>query len=113
MADIPIAAASKRKTNHNEMRSNNLSLVLNLILSSPAHISRAGVSKSTELTRATASSLVDELIELGYLREIGVDKNSSPGKPAVLLDICPDKIFAIGLSLRESTLYLAKVNLLG
>ena len=97
MADIPIAAASKRKTNHNEMRSNNLSLVLNLILSSPAHISRAGVSKSTELTRATASSLVDELIELGYLREIGVDKNSSPGKPAVLLDICPDKIFAIGL----------------
>ena len=66
MADIPIAAASKRKTNHNEMRSNNLSLVLNLILSSPAHISRVGVSKSTELTRATASSLVDELIELGY-----------------------------------------------
>lgn len=40
MADIPIAAASKRKTNHNEMRSNNPSLVLNLILQSYAYFPR-------------------------------------------------------------------------
>ena len=40
MADIPIAAASKRKTNHNEMRRNNPSLVLNLILQSYAYFPR-------------------------------------------------------------------------
>lgn len=104
--------ASGLKASHAEMRNTNLSLILNLLLQE--HIlSRADLSKRTGLTRATVSSLVDELLTLGYIREIGTTDDGLIGKPAVLLELHTEKIFAVAVLLQDDSLIVAKVDLTG
>ena len=104
--------SSGLKASHAEMRNTNLSLILNLLLQE--HIlSRADLSKRTGLTRATVSSLVDELLTLGYIREIGTTDDGLIGKPAVLLELHTEQIFAVAVRLQDDSLTLAKVDLTG
>ena len=104
--------ASGLKASHAEMRNTNLSLILNLLLQE--HIlSRADLSKRTGLTRASVSSLVDELLTLGYIREIGTTDDGLIGKPAVLLELHTEKIFAVAVLLQDDSLTVAKVDLTG
>ena len=104
--------SSGLKASHAEMRNTNLSLILNLLLQE--HIlSRADLSKRTALTRATVSSIVDELLTIGYIREIGTTDDGLIGKPAVLLELHTEKIFAVSVLLQDDSLTLAKVDLTG
>lgn len=103
---------TKQKSNVNVVRSSNLSLVLRLIREE-APISRADIARKTGLTRSTASSLVDELILLGYIQQIGLSNKSSVGKKPTMLDIRPDKIFAIGINFTGDNIMAAKIDLEG
>jgi glucokinase-like ROK family protein len=61
-------------------------------------LSRAGLSTATGLNRSTVSSVIHDLIEEKYVREIGLAP-SERGRPGMLLELSPDGGFAVGVEL--------------
>lgn len=61
-------------------------------------VSRAELARDCSLTRPAVSSIVDELIAAGYVKEIGVGR-STGGKPPILLEFIPSARCAIGINL--------------
>jgi len=75
------------------VRQINLSLVMN-ILRTQAPISRAALAQATGLNKATVSDLVFDLMERGFIREVGM-KSSGTGRPATLLNLHPAAGFIV------------------
>lgn len=69
------------------LREINLSSVLRYIHSN-APISRAQLAGVTGLNKSTVSSLIDELVERGLVRQTGLE-TSGTGRPATLLELNP------------------------
>jgi predicted NBD/HSP70 family sugar kinase len=61
--------------------------------------SRADLARETSLTRVTISDLVSELIDEGFLIELGTRPGTHMGKPATLVGISEDAPVAISLDL--------------
>jgi hypothetical protein len=57
-------------------------------------LSRAQLAHRTHLNKATISSLVEELIELGLIQESGMD-TSGFGRPTTMLDLNPGFSFRL------------------
>lgn len=66
------------------VRKLNKSIVFNYI-KDHGPISRAEIAKQTSLNKATVSSLVEELIDENFVREIGAGKSSGGRRPVLLL----------------------------
>jgi glucokinase-like ROK family protein len=77
------------------LRESNLSAILRL-LHSDSQLSRAQLAKLTYLNKSTVSSLTEELLDRGLIREAGLD-NSGAGRPAILLEVNPQAGHIIGL----------------
>lgn len=75
------------------VRQINLSLVMN-IMRTQAPISRAALAQATGLNKATVSDLVFDLMERGFVREVGM-KSSGTGRPATLLTLHPSAGFIV------------------
>lgn len=69
------------------VRQMNLSVIMHH-LREQGPISRAALAETTGLNKATVSSLVRELIDHEFVREVGLD-SAGTGRPAVLLDLNP------------------------
>lgn len=70
------------------VRQINLSIILNALrLQSP--ISRARLARATGLNKTTVSSLVQELIDTGFVTERGAGRTGSAGRPGILLELNP------------------------
>jgi glucokinase-like ROK family protein len=69
------------------LREINLSSVLRYIHSN-APISRSQLATVTGLNKSTVSSLIDELVERGLVRQTGME-SSGTGRPATLLELNP------------------------
>ncbi len=80
---------------HALVRRINLSVVMNC-LQERAPLSRAQLADVTGLNKATVSSLVAQLLQRYYLREIGLSTVSA-GRPGVLLELNPGAGAIIGL----------------
>ncbi len=91
----------------------NLSLVLKHILAAPGVISRATISAHTGLTRATASRLVDELINAGLVLDLSPTQDSTRGRPAIRLAPSPGAVVALGLELNVSSMDARLIDLTG
>ena len=102
----------KTKYIHNDIRQSNLSIILRIIREK-SPISRAELAKITKLTRSTVSSLVDELISLCYIEEIGHSHTNSVGKKPTLLSIRTDKLFSLAVNFSGNEITVAKVDLNG
>jgi len=76
---------------------NNMKIVLDSIRKKGV-VSRASIAKITGLTRATVSSLVDELLGKGLVEEIG-EGESSGGRKPILLKLKVNSCFAVGIDL--------------
>jgi glucokinase-like ROK family protein len=74
--------------NHGYLRQQNLSGVLQRIFEN-APISRIELARSTGLNKATISSLVGDLLENRFVREIGEGSERRAGRREVLLDLDP------------------------
>ncbi|MFZ4718909.1 MAG: ROK family protein [Ilumatobacteraceae bacterium] len=81
---------------HLHVRRHNLSLVLRL-LASHGPRSRAGVAELTGLTRATASSLIAELIDRGLVKEVGLKSEQRVGRPATLVQLDGSHVATLGV----------------
>ena len=61
-------------------------------------ISRADLARKCSLTRPAVSSIVEELIADGFVRELGPGR-STGGKPPIMLEFVPQSRCAIGINL--------------
>lgn len=89
----------------------NRSLVLNLI-KDKGPISRADISKITQLTRSTTSSIVDYLMKKDSINETGMT-SSGIGRKAILLELNAEAYYLIGVDLGTLHTTIAIVDLLG
>ncbi|SYZ34547.1 ROK family transcriptional regulator [Propionibacterium australiense] len=91
----------------------NLSVVLRHILETPGAVSRADIAASTGVTRATVSRLVDELVHIGLVSELGPSPETTRGRPAVRLAPRPGSVISLGLEVNISYLAVRAVDLTG
>lgn len=79
----------------------NRAQILRLLRRAP--VSRAELSRETGLTRAAISLIVEELIREGLVRESSAAADGhSRGRMPVLLKLCPDGAYAVGIWLGRS-----------
>lgn len=103
--------ATSEKATRQQTKKHNKRLILKTIYDQ-GQISRAEIARATQLTRATVSSLVAELIEEGLVEEIGYEP-SRGGKPATLISVIENSRHLIGVDLANSEFRGAVINLRG
>lgn len=79
------------------VREINLSIILNTLRDN-APLSRAQLAAKTGLNKTTVSSLVRELIDRQFVREIGYGR-SGGGRPAMMLELNPGAGYIIGVEI--------------
>ena len=94
------------------LRAANLSLVLRHILDSPGAATRAKVAHRAHITRATASRLVDELIDVALVTELD-PLSPGRGRPAVPLAPTAERFLSLGLEVNIGYLRTCVVDLAG
>lgn len=80
---------SFRTGNYNFLRQQNLIGIMHYLYEN-APISRVDLSRLTRLNKTTVSSLIEELLENDFVREVGIEKTSGAGRNSVLLDVNPN-----------------------
>jgi N-acetylglucosamine repressor len=84
-------------SDHNVMRELNRSLVLDL-LKQHSPISRAAIAKAAGLAKPTVSAIMDELIQKGLVREIGIGETTTGGgRPPIMLEFNARSQFVVGV----------------
>ena len=94
------------------VRRHNLALVLDHVGREGRH-SRARISSETGLNPSTVSSLTAELIQRGLVREIGLEKLGTIGRPGRGLELNPDGGIALGLEISDDGLAAFAVDVTG
>lgn len=89
------------KSSQQLIKESNMHLVFRLIHKHGC-ISRADIKKITGLSATTVSSLVEELIADGLVEECGIKDSSTSGRKAVLLQVCADGGYFVGLDIRKN-----------
>ncbi len=92
------------KAGKESVRRHNLSLVLRAVLDE-GEATRAGIAARVGLTRAAVSSLVDQLIEAGFLSEYGKAFSGQAGRPGTVLR--PSRTGPAGLGVEINIDYLS------
>jgi len=105
VGDGPVRQAS--------LRAHNLAIVLGHVAGSPRPPSRAAVATATGLTRATVSTLVDELIGGRLLTEVDPAPRAGAGRPAAGLRLSRDGPAGLGLEVNVDYLATCVVDLAG
>jgi predicted NBD/HSP70 family sugar kinase len=95
------------------LRTHNLGLVLRQVAACPHPVSRADVAAATGLTKATVSTLVDELLAGALLVEVDPAPRSGAGRPAVGLRLAPHGPAGLGLEVNVDYLAACVVDLTG
>ncbi|WP_436499859.1 ROK family protein [Actinokineospora sp. HUAS TT18] len=87
------------------IREANLALVFQHIVDAPTPVSRAGISAATGITRATASALVDALINAGLVDEVGPSPRAHTGRHGI--GVIPAAAGPMGLGMEVDVDYLS------
>jgi predicted NBD/HSP70 family sugar kinase len=93
-----VAKSTNMTMDRPDIRRHNLSLLLRVI-AARGKLSRANLSAETGMTRATAGSLVSELIDLGLVTETGSRGTTGPGRPGVMLELDGSNVLTIGIEI--------------
>jgi glucokinase-like ROK family protein len=98
---------------HVVMRELNRSLVLDLI-KKRSPISRAGLAQASSLAKPTVSGIVEELLERGIVREVGVGSTTREGgRPPVLLEFDALSQVLVGVHVGVTTTTVVLADALG
>ncbi len=108
--EVPASLSPVRQSG---VRAHNLALVLRTVANSADPPSRAAVAAATGLTRATISTLVDDLIAGALLTEVGPAPRSGAGRPAAGLRLSPDGPAGLGLEINVDYRAACVVDLTG
>ncbi len=111
MKKIYLQKAKTQIARHNTIRGINKQIVLNYVREREP-ISRAEIARETALQRSTVSSIVNSLVEEGFVEEIGAGKSSGGRKPT-MLRLRTDEAVAIGVDITPTVINIATANLAG
>ena len=100
-----------RAINSSVMKESNRKMVLGWIRRRP--ISRAELSDCTQLTRASITQIVDELMEEGLVTETESVGRNKLGRKQTQLAIVKDALYIAGVNLRRKGYDLGVINLAG
>jgi len=101
----------KRATNSAVMRDSNRKLILNILRCESA--SRADLAEAVQLTRASITQIIDELIADGLVKEQSVIESTAPGRKRTALTLIEGAKYAFGISLHRRHAYVGVVELCG
>ncbi|GAB4418121.1 MAG: ROK family transcriptional regulator [Anaerolineae bacterium] len=93
------------------VREINLSVIMRRLLEHAA-LSRASLAEVTGLNKSTVSSLVQELIEMGFVHEAG-QTSSGVGRPSTLLELNPRAGYIVSCELGVDFISVACANFSG
>ncbi|MEW2083956.1 ROK family transcriptional regulator [Streptomyces sp. NPDC005283] len=100
------------KADRETVRRHNLSLVLRAVRDE-GEVTRAGVSARVGLTRAAVSSLVEQLLESGFLSESGKTFSGQAGRPGTVLKVARTGVAGIGVEINVDYVAVCVVDLAG
>lgn len=95
------------------LRRHNLARALRCIADADGSVSRADISARTALNKSTSSSLVDELISAGLVREAGVVTRQAVGRPPTSLQLVTDGPAGLGIEVNVDYIAACVVDLTG
>lgn len=85
------------KGNQKLVKNINRNIILNIVRQQ-GPISRADAARKSQLYPATVSAIISDLIEEGFVREVGLG-DSTGGRQPVLLELDPGACYACGVSI--------------
>lgn len=91
--------------NHGFLRQQNLTGIAHHLYEN-APISRVELARLTKLNKTTVSSLIEELIQKEFVKEIGIEKQIGAGRNAVLLGINPQYGFIVSVEIGADYFYV-------
>jgi predicted NBD/HSP70 family sugar kinase len=94
------------------LRRHNLALVLQHIAASEP-LSRARIASATGLTKATVSSLVDDLVGAGLVTELGPEARGEIGRPGSALALNRARLVGLGLEVNVDYIAVCVSDLAG
>ncbi|MFJ1748041.1 ROK family protein [Streptomyces sp. NPDC088116] len=100
------------KADKESVRRHNLSLVLRAVRDE-GEATRAGVAARVGLTRAAVSSLVEQLLESGFLSEYGKTFSGHAGRPGTVLKVTRSGPAGIGVEINIDYVSVCVVDLSG
>ncbi|MFE3093159.1 ROK family protein [Streptomyces sp. NPDC059248] len=100
------------KAGRDTVRRHNLSLVLRAVRDA-GETTRAGVSARSGLTRAAISSLVEQLLEAGFLSESGKTFSGQAGRPGTVLKVARTGFAGLGVEINVDYVSVCVVDLAG
>ena len=100
------------KADKDTVRRHNLSLVLRAVRDE-GEATRAGVAARVGLTRAAVSSLVEQLIESGFLTESGKTFSGQAGRPGTALKVARTGPAGLGVEINIDYVSVCVVDLAG
>ncbi|WP_286234554.1 ROK family transcriptional regulator [Thalassotalea sediminis] len=83
-------------SNSKQNKALNLRLALSEIVTQ-GPISRVEISRRTHLTKQTITNMVEELLEIGLIEEIGIKKEGAVGKPSKMLNLKDESVYSFAL----------------
>lgn len=92
------------KSSQQIIKESNMRMVFGLIHKYEV-ISRADIKKMTSLSATTVSSLVEELINEGFVLECGMKETNTSGRKAIMLKVNSDGGYFIGLDVRKNNVF--------
>ncbi|MCY7374922.1 MAG: ROK family transcriptional regulator [Pyrinomonadaceae bacterium] len=111
MRRIYLQKAKSQVARADTIRNINRQIVLNYVRDREP-ISRAEIARETDLQRSTVSSIVNALVEDGFVEEIGAGESSGGRKPT-MLKLRTDEVVAIGVDITPTVINIATANLAG
>ncbi|MCX5339448.1 ROK family protein [Streptomyces atratus] len=100
------------KADKDTVRRSNLSLVLRAVRDE-GEATRAGVAARVGLTRAAVSSLVEQLIDIGFLTESGKTFSGQAGRPGTALKVARTGPAGLGVEVNIDYVSVCVVDLAG
>jgi predicted NBD/HSP70 family sugar kinase len=99
--------------NQADVRRRNLGIVMRAVAARGGQVSRAAVAAEVGLTRATVSTLVDELLAAGLLVELGAQRPGTVGRPGTALALNATGAAGLGAEVGVDHLAACVVDLRG
>ena len=100
------------RTDHGLVRSTNLGLILRHLREHGGR-SRARIAAATGLSKATASTLISDLLSRGLVVEGDIAREGAVGRPGVRVSLDRDRVRGIGVEINADYLALVVVDLRG
>ncbi|MGY1577396.1 ROK family transcriptional regulator [Streptomyces sp. MN13] len=105
---IPLGPKADKVT----VRRHNLSLVLRTVHDT-GEVTRAGIAARVGLTRAAVSSLVEQLLDCGFVTEWGKTSSGQAGRPGTVLKVARTGPAGLGVEINVDYIAVCVVDLAG